>query len=113
MASALIWMFIFYFLFVRKKMLKCPHCEGNGISASKKFLLGPIFRPRCNLCNGRWRTSYWNISLGILFIPLVVAVAIMDVLDMLPWFTPDFILIPIIWSIYFFTILYVVPVVKK
>ncbi len=111
----MVWMFILYLILVRNRMLKCPHCGNRGISASKKFLLGPIFSLRCSMCDGRWGTSIWSIFLAFVTIPCAGAAIIMSKLRAVPDFipVPGFMLAPLVLTLDVVIRLYVLPTKRR
>jgi hypothetical protein len=63
----------------RSSALRCPHCNGAGISRIQKLLLGPVFTCRCTTCGGHWRISWWSVVVAL------ISMAAIPVLLVLSW----------------------------
>jgi len=98
-------------------MLKCPHCNEHGISATKKLFLGPIFSSRCAKCGRSWGTSNWSLLLALVTFACAVVLIIMNNVDLLPTPydvpVPDSVLFLLVLTIDGVIRLYVIPTRKK
>lgn len=115
MTLAAIWAVVLYLMLVRGRGLKCPHCGGDGVSASKKLVLGPVFRSKCSICSGRWRTSNWSVVLAICTGLCIGAAVIADMAEIdLPFMPiPEWLVIPLLLTMDFLFRLYVLPTIKS
>jgi len=52
-------------------MLRCPHCDGPGISTARKLYLGPAIPATCRTCGRKIGVPYGRSLLAML--PLFVA----------------------------------------
>lgn len=102
------WFIVVYLVFVRKKMLECPHCGKKGISAVKKFFLGPLFSSRCAICNKKWGTSNGAVWLAFLTIPAAGISILMGMFK-----SGTFYFAPLILTFDVVVRLYFLPTVKK
>lgn len=54
-------------------MHKCPHCEEPGISALRKFFIGPEFPAKCKQCGQKVGVPCWSI---LTLVPMIVGITV-------------------------------------
>ena len=91
-------------------MLRCPHCDGPGISATQKLLLGPAIPATCRTCGRKIGVSYVRSLLAVL--PLAIPTVVLVALPMWPWPIRFFCAVIGVAGLFYVSLKYV-PLVKR
>ena len=59
-------------------MYRCPHCDQPGISAMRKFCLGPAASATCRACGKRVGVPFAAILAAVPFIAAIVGATELD-----------------------------------
>lgn len=66
-------------------MVRCPHCEEQGISVFRKIILSPGLLATCNHCNGDSSVRYSSWLLAIIPGSILMIVALFMKVSAVEW----------------------------
>ncbi len=115
MFSLLFWFVVIQLFYVRNRKLKCPHCHGNGVNASKILHFGPAWSFKCSICGKKHKASYWFLPLTLCTaaaIGFIVINSMMKVHDRI-LDVSSFLSIPAVLMLDIWFRFYLIPLKKK